>query len=413
MQQVANVGIGSFRSGSVVDGLIRGALYTFGGVAATYYWAKDSESGFWTNIALPVIKRWDVDEETCLRQAIAWLARGRGPFDYTTPDPRLRTAVFGKELEHPLCLGAGFDRDAEALYGCFGLGFAGVEIGTVCPQKQAGNGSPRIFRINHDEAVIHRCGTPTRGMAIVSYFLEEYRKWEDRVGYPAQKHLVGVSIGRNKLTDEASFAVDAKIGVRVMSELSDYISVQLPHPPRPGERAFAGGKAWLDGIAQACIEQRAKLPEEARRPILLKVCADLTEQDRKDVAEVALSRKIDGLIVSNTTVSRPGPVEFHWLARQPGTMGGRPIKGMTTELLQDLYQRTGGKVTLVGSGGVSSAEDALEKIEAGASLIQLYSSLVTRGPGVVPTIKRDLALLLQEKGYADVSAAVGAKAGKA
>eukprot|EP00756_Hemistasia_phaeocysticola_P045592 Hpha_TRINITY_DN19345_c0_g1::TRINITY_DN19345_c0_g1_i1::g.81125::m.81125/K00254/DHODH, pyrD; dihydroorotate dehydrogenase len=409
MQGVASTGFGSFRSGTYADKLLRGCFYTFGALTTTYIWAKDSESSFWSKGMLPMIKLFDVDEEWCLRQAISWLSRGRGPFDYSPTAPQLKTTVFGKELPHPLCLAAGFDRDAEAIYGCYGLGFSAVEIGSVCPQKQVGNGLPRIFRMNLDEAVIHRCGNPSRGMAVVAYFLEEFRRWEQRLGFAAAEgHLLGVNIGRNKATDAERLREDARIGIKIMSEPADYLAVPLPHPTHSGRRCYPS-KAWLEDLADTCIQQRAKLPPEQRRPILLKVTADATPEERAEIASVALAKKVDGIIVAGGTVSRPGAVGYHYMARQPGTLGGRPVREMTTELLADLYRATGGKVLLIGSGGVSTGEDALEKIEAGATLVQLYSSLVTRGPAVVPDIKRELTLLLQKNGYADVSDAIGAR----
>eukprot|EP01062_Namystynia_karyoxenos_P070557 TRINITY_DN65920_c0_g1_i1.p1 TRINITY_DN65920_c0_g1~~TRINITY_DN65920_c0_g1_i1.p1 ORF type:complete len:438 (+),score=109.07 TRINITY_DN65920_c0_g1_i1:94-1314(+) len=406
MQQAAMEMLKKFRSGTYYDRWVRSIMYTWFGLTSTYFWAWSSESGFWSHIALPLAQRLEVDEEWLLRRSVSWLSRCRGPFDTSSDHPNLGVSCFGRQLNNPLCIAAGFDRDGEAVNGLIRLGFSGVEVGTVVPLKQGGAPLPRITRLCDADTVLHHCDRPSRGLAVVSFFLDELRSWEARINYPANRNLVGVNVGANSTTAVADFAKDARVGVRVMSEAADYICVQLPSPPRPGARAFPS-RQWLDGVARECAAQRASLPADARRPLLFKVPLDLTEEDRRDIAHVALARELDGLVVSGCAIT-PETADL-----PSSEVSGRPIKDKSTELLRDLYRRTQGQITLVGGGGVFTGQDALEKLEAGATLVQLYSALFIRGPGVVPQIKRDLARLLLERGYRDAGDAVGAGARRA
>ena len=227
MQNTAAVGRATFRSGSGADKWIRAFVLSAvtGGVG--YMWAKDSESSFWTAIFLPIYLRSLTDDEYAHSRAVEWLRRGKGPFDYSRTGLALNTQALDKTLQHPVMLGAGLDRNGECVYGCLGLGFSGVEVGTITPQKQAGNGTPRLFKMRVDECCISRAGSPNRGMAVVYHFLERYRVWQRTSGV-LDNHLVGVNVGRNKVSND--LLDDAKIGVRVMSEVADYITVALPMP---------------------------------------------------------------------------------------------------------------------------------------------------------------------------------------
>ncbi|KAJ9450342.1 Dihydroorotate dehydrogenase (quinone) [Diplonema papillatum] len=404
MQNIANTGLATFRTGTTADRYLRGLVFGFFGLTGVYYWAKDSQSTFWTHLLLPSINRFHIDEEFAHRMAVSWLRKGRGPFDYTSIGSSMTTNVFGKTIDHPIMLGAGLDRDGECMYGCFGMGFSGIEVGGITPQKQAGGGMPRIFRIKVDEAIITRAGTPSRGMAVVSYFLEQYRKWEVVAGYPTESRLIGANVAKNKISDD--IVDDARIGVKVLSESVDYLTITLNHPQQLDKRTIPS-KRWFEDLVASCHKARAKLPEEHRKPILFKVPLDLHEEEKQIIADVSLQQNVDGLVIGYGTLQRPGMLSFHYLSRQPGILVGRPTREMSTELIKDIYNRTKGKVLIVGSGGVSSGQDALDKIEAGATLLQIHTALVEHGPGVVPSIKRELAAVLQDKGYSHISEAVG------
>eukprot|EP01064_Diplonema_japonicum_P033098 TRINITY_DN6443_c0_g3_i1.p1 TRINITY_DN6443_c0_g3~~TRINITY_DN6443_c0_g3_i1.p1 ORF type:complete len:426 (+),score=74.89 TRINITY_DN6443_c0_g3_i1:50-1279(+) len=404
MQNVANTGLASFRTGSNAERWMRAAVLSAIGSAGLYIWAKDSESAFWTHLLMPGVKRCFVDEEWVERRAVSILRRGKGPFDYSTTSPVLSLKALGKSLDHPIMLGPGFDRNGECIYGCFGLGYSGVEVGSVTPQKQAGNGLPRIFRVKADEAMISRAGNPSRGMAVSSFFMEQHCDWETAFGYPADSRLLGVNVARNKVSTD--LIEDARIGVKVFSEHADYVAVNLGSPKLKGDNLIPS-KTWLEDLLRSCEAARNRLPEEHRKPILFKLSYDMTEQDKQIISKIAVDKKLDGLIVGNGTVERPGLLEYHYLSRQPGLCYGAPTKEMSTNLIKDLYKRTKGSVLIIGGGGVSSGADALEKIEAGATLVQMNTALMNHGPGSVPMVKRELNIALENKGYDNIMDAVG------
>eukprot|EP00754_Rhynchopus_humris_P044970 Rhum_TRINITY_DN4527_c0_g2::Rhum_TRINITY_DN4527_c0_g2_i1::g.14763::m.14763/K00254/DHODH, pyrD; dihydroorotate dehydrogenase len=268
MQNIASTGRGSFRSGSGADKYMRMLVLGCGGSVGLYYWAKDSESAFWSKVVMPVYARASMDEEWCHAKAVAWLRKGKGPFDYSLNSEVLSTDALGKTLGHPLMLGAGLDRNGECVYGCLGLGFSGVEVGSVTPEKQAGNGLPRIFRIRSDETTISRAGSPNRGMAVVSYFLEQYRTWQLMDTNRHRNTLVGVNVTRNKVSND--ILDDAKIGVKVLSDVADYIAINLPTPRLLGDDCIKS-KAWLEDLVDSCNKARNRLDEKNRKPILFKV----------------------------------------------------------------------------------------------------------------------------------------------
>ena len=370
MQNIAATGRGSFRSGSGADKYMRMLFFGCGGSVGLYYWAKDSESAFWSKVFMPVYARVAMDEEWCHSNAVAWLRKGKGPFDYSRNSEVLATDALGKTLGHPLMLGAGLDRNGECVYGCLGLGFSGVEVGSVTPEKQAGNGMPRVFRIRSDETTISRAGAPNRGMAVVSYFLEQYRTWQLMDANRHRHTLVGVNVARNKVSND--ILDDAKIGVKVLSDVADYIAINLPTPrllvcppsshitppplrvaltkqpqhtrettassPKRGSRisltlATRRGTAWTRRTGSRFCSRYAVLlcrePHQNKNnsvQCVQQVCLDMTEKDKKILKEVATEKKIDGLIVGQGTLSRPGMMEFHFLSRQNGLAYGRPTR---------------------------------------------------------------------------------------
>ncbi|MDB5560004.1 MAG: Dihydroorotate oxidase [Enterovirga sp.] len=333
-----------------------------------------------------------VDPETAHRLAVQALAAGV-PLGRAGPDdPILATRVLGLDLPNPLGLAAGFDKDGEAPDALLRLGFGHVEIGTVTPRPQPGNPRPRLFRLTEDAAVINRYGFNSRGLdALVTRMAAR----KGRAG------VVGLNVGKNK--DTADEVADFVSGIRAVSPLADYLVINVSSPNTPGLRNLQGRDS-MKKLIEAAVAARAasgSLP-----PLLVKLAPDLDEAGLADAAEVALATGIDGLIMGNTTISRPQTLRSGERA-ETGGLSGKPLFELSTRRLGDLYRLTGGRIPLIGAGGVASGADAYAKIRAGASLVQLYSALVFEGPGLVQRIKVELAALLRRDGVASVAEAVG------
>lgn len=308
-------------------------------------------------------------------------------------DDALRQSFWGRDFPNPLGLAAGFDKNAECYRGALSLGFGFVEIGSVTPRPQAGNPRPRLFRLIDEKAVINRMGFNNDGMESVAARLKTR---DPKAG------IVGVNLGKNKETEDA--AADYEKGTATLGPLADYLVINVSSPNTPGLRALQG-KAPLAALVDRVRTARDLLGN--RPPLLLKIAPDLTPEDRVDIAEVALQHGLDGLIISNTTIARPASLDARW-AKEAGGLSGAPLFQPSTALLSDMYRLTEGKLPLIGVGGISSAAEAYQKIRAGASLIQLYSSLVYAGPGLPGRIVKELPGLLARDGFRHVSAAIGA-----
>lgn len=344
-------------------------------------------------LARPVLAL--IDPERAHRLTVAALARGWGPKLHEPDDPILAVELWGKTFTNPVGLAAGFDKDAEAIAGAFGLGFGFVEVGTITPAPQPGNPRPRVFRLAEDKAVINRYGFNSRGAAAAAERLATYRSAHAHAPGP-----VGVNLGKNKESRDA--AGDYAAGAARLAAFADYLAINVSSPNTPGLRALQDPKELADIVGRV----RAALPGTPP-PLVLKIAPDLGEEDRAAVARAALDLKLDGLIVANTTVSRPAALRSRNKA-QAGGLSGAPLMALATEVLADMYRRTEGRIALIGVGGIASGADAYAKIRAGASLVQLYTALVYEGPGLVLRIKRELAQLLRRDGHDSVAAAVGA-----
>ncbi|RMF08961.1 MAG: quinone-dependent dihydroorotate dehydrogenase, partial [Alphaproteobacteria bacterium] len=273
-----------------------------------------------------------------------------------------------------------------------------AEVGTVTPRPQPGNPRPRLFRLTQDRAVINRFGFNNAGLEALA------RRLERRHGQPG---VVGANIGANK--DSPDPVADYVTGIRRLYGLADYFTINVSSPNTPGLRALQARDSLhrlLDSILTA---RTAAHGERSGRPtpVLLKIAPDLTDNDQVAIAEVVLEQGVDGLIISNTTVERPAHLKSPH-GKETGGLSGAPLFERSTSLLRRFYQLTGGRVPLIGVGGVSSGADAYAKIRAGASLVQLYSAMVYEGPGLVRRICRDLGALLEADGYGQVAEAVGA-----
>jgi dihydroorotate dehydrogenase len=309
-------------------------------------------------------------------------------------DPRLATRVAGLNFINPIGMAAGFDKNGEVPATLIRLGFGFAEVGTLTPLPQAGNPRPRVFRLVEDEAVINRLGFNNGGQAAAKRRLPSER---ERMG----AGMLGINIGANK--DAADRIADYASGVATMAPLADYLTVNISSPNTPGLRALQDKSALRDLLAAVYAARGAAGP-----PIFLKVAPDLTPADIDDIVEVALAQRLDALIISNTTISRPELRSVH--SGESGGLSGAPLKDLALARLRDFRQASGGAIPLISVGGIANADDAYARIRAGASLVQLYTAMIYRGPGIAAAIGCGLADLLARDGFTDVGAAVGVDA---
>ena len=292
-------------------------------------------------------------------------------------------------LTFPNCIGlaAGLDKDAEAVHGLYALGFGAVEVGTVTPLPQPGNQRPRLFRIPEHHALINRMGFNNKGAAQMASRLRELQ-WR-----PAP---LGVNIGKNKDTPLERATEDYLACIDELAEYADYVVVNASSPNTPGLRQLQQPEA-LNALLTAV---RARLS----KPLFLKIAPDLELEAVDAIVDVALACKVDGLIATNTTVARPFP---HAFASEAGGLSGDPVREKSTAVIRRAYQRSGGRLPVIGVGGIRTAEDAYEKIRAGASMVQIYTGFIYEGPGMVGALLQGLTALLEQDGFATVGAAVG------
>ncbi len=311
-------------------------------------------------------------------------------------DPRLAMRAFGLDFPNPVGLAAGFDKNAEVPDAMAKFGFGFVECGTVTPRSQAGNPRPRLFRLSEDGAVINRMGFNNAGSAMAAHNLRARRG----------NGIVGINIGANK--DSADRIGDYVRCFFELAALADYVTVNVSSPNTPGLRGLQN-RDELTRLLGAVTDARAAAgtssSEMAHKPILLKIAPDLDLHALDEIADVVRASHIEGLIVSNTTIARPPLKSRH--AGEAGGLSGKPLLEPSTRVLGEMHRRLGGAVSLVGVGGIASGADAYAKIRAGASLVQLYTALAYRGPGLVARIKRDLLACLARDGFAKLGDAVG------
>jgi dihydroorotate dehydrogenase len=277
-------------------------------------------------------------------------------------------------------MAAGYDKGGEAADGLLNLGFGFVETGTITPLPQPGNPRPRLFRLTADEAVINRLGFNSEGLR------PPHARLLARKG---RGGIVGVNVGANK--ESSDRAADYVRGVLAFADVASYFTVNISSPNTPGLRDLQQAAALDDLLARVLEARDAAAERHGRKPVLLKIAPDLTLHDLDDIVRVSRARKIDGMIVSNTTITRPKTLRDTGLAGETGGLSGRPLFDLSTQMLAQTYLRVEGRFPLVGVGGIDSAETAFAKIEAGATLLQLYSALVFKGPGLVREILRGLA----------------------
>jgi dihydroorotate dehydrogenase len=345
-------------------------------------------------VAGPVLKR--LPAETAHRAAINGL-KIAPPANAPASDPRLTVEVLGLKFPNPLGLAAGFDKNAEVPGAMLRLGFGFVEVGTLTPRPQDGNARPRLFRLREDAAVINRFGFNNEGF-------ERARARLERRSRGAATGVLGVNLGANK--DAADRVEDYVLGVRTFAALADYLTINVSSPNPPGLRDLQRREALDDLIARVVA---ARDETEPRRPLMLKIAPDLDARGLEDIVATALTRRVDGLIVSNTTVARPATLTSRNRS-ESGGLSGRPLFEPSTRLLARAYLLTGGAMPLIGCGGVEDAETAIAKIEAGANLVQLYTGLALKGHGVVEEILEGLSRAVEARGLNRIGELVGAQA---
>jgi dihydroorotate dehydrogenase len=336
-----------------------------------------------------------LDPEDAHRLTIRLLRAGLGP--RAAPEPRgvsLATDLCGLKLDACIGLAAGFDKNAEVPDAMLAAGFGFVECGSVTPKPQAGNPRPRLFRLTADGAVINRMGFNNDGLEAVAA----------RLAARPRAGVVGANIGANK--DSEDRAGDYAIGLERLWELADYFVLNVSSPNTPGLRALQGAEALEDLLSGIASKRAALVAASANHPIFLKVAPDLDFGEIQAIVEAAVVHGIDAIVVGNTTTARPETLTSPH-RDQAGGLSGRPLMAPSTEVLRHFFAAARGRLALIGTGGIATADDAYAKILAGATAVQLYSAMVYEGPGLIDRIRRDLATLLASDGYASVADAVG------
>jgi dihydroorotate dehydrogenase len=335
-----------------------------------------------------------MDAEAAHRLTIGAMKTGLGGAAKISSPANLAISCFGLDFQNPLGLAAGFDKNAEVPDAMLGLGFGFVEVGTVTPRPQEGNPRPRLFRLGEDQAVINRMGFNNEGHAAV---LQRLRQRKDNPG------IVGVNIGANK--DSSDRVSDYVAGISAFSDVASYFSVNISSPNTPGLRNLQSAQELRPLLKRL---NEARKIQKRQVPMLLKIAPDLEADETQAIAECCLNSSVDGVIISNTTISRPSLQSRH--AQEAGGLSGAPLFELSTRQLARFYSHTKGKIPLVGAGGISSAEQAWTKICAGASLLQLYSALVFLGPELVQEILMGLSRKVSQSNMASLREAVGISA---
>jgi len=331
-----------------------------------------------------------MEPETAHRTTINALRMGLAPKGDADP-ASLSTKFVGLDLPNPLGMAAGFDKNAEVPDALAQVGFGFVEVGTITPRAQPGNPTPRMFRVPEALGVINRLGFNNEGHAAAL----------ERLSRRRGKGIVGINIGANK--DSADFVADYVEGVKTFAPFADYLTANMSSPNTPGLRNLQGDEA-LTRLLGAITDARAS--QSRQPPILLKIAPDLDETAMDDIARVVLASGIDGLIVSNTTISRSAIAGLPH-AEEMGGLSGKPLFSLATQRLAQMRQRLGPDFPIVGVGGIHSAASAVAKLEAGANVLQLYSALVYGGMDLVDEIKQGLAKAVSTQGLGSVSALTG------
>ena len=306
-------------------------------------------------------------------------------------NPLFKTKLFNKDLDNPIGMAAGFDKNAEVYNSLFKLGFGFVEVGTITPLKQYGNPKPRVFRLVEDEALINRLGFNNLGAKNIL----------ERINRNNPKGLLGINIGPNKDTQEKMS--DYIECLKTFNDVADYITINISSPNTENLRSFHNQKK-LDELLQKLDKEKKNL--NSKTPIVVKISPDINDQEIEKISEVLLSNNIEAVIISNTSDSTRNDLK-NIQGHQKGGLSGKPIELKSTELVRKFYKILNGKIKIIGVGGVDSGRSAYEKFIAGANYVQLYTGMVFRGPNIVNMIKKELKELLLKDGVKNFSEIIG------
>lgn len=308
---------------------------------------------------------------------VAAAARGL----YAQRTPSLPTEAMGLGFSNPLGLAAGLDKEARCLAPLFDFGFGFLELGTVTPQAQAGNSKPRLFRLPQHGALINRMGFNSSGL----------ERFLANLAAQPRRGLIGINLGKNKTTPNREAINDYRIGLRAVYAHADYITLNISSPNTPGLRALQT-EAALAALLSAIKQEQTLLTQTHGRhvPIALKIAPDLDDNGIDAIAELVLAHRLEAVIATNTTLARPG-LEHARFAQEAGGLSGVPVRPLSTQVIRRLHARLQGRVAIIGVGGISNADDAWEKLVAGADLLQLYTAFIYQGPVIVSSIVRGLA----------------------
>jgi len=315
-------------------------------------------------------------------------------FDFS--DPRLAVSAFGLTFRNPVGLAAGYDKNGLALRGLAGLGFGHIEAGTVTRQPQIGNPRPRVFRLPADEALINRMGFPNEGVATLLDLagLRQPSPWQKLPqDLPGLSCRLGINIGKSKDTLLGRAADDYVSLLTQVGPRADYVAINVSSPNTPGLRQLQT-KEFVNELLRQIAAARAALPR--RVPILIKIAPDLSWPELDNIVDAVIANGLDGLIAANTTLSREGLRSRPALCAETGGLSGQPLRARSTDIIRYLHQHTEGALPIIGVGGINSAAAALEKLDAGATLVQVYTGLIYEGPGLVAAINRGIAARIRE-----------------
>jgi len=309
----------------------------------------------------------------------------------------LNQSILGINFINPIGLAAGFDKNAEVINQMLSYGFGFTEVGTVTPKQQNGNEKPRIFRLIEDEAIINHLGFNNKGSEKILSNLKSFN--EDR----NNNAVVGINIGKNKSTtndiDDYLYCIE-KLGL-----FGDYITINISSPNTPGLRDLQL-RGRIESLVKKIQAKQSEIEQLAKKPVFIKISPDLDDEQLRDIALMSLANNVKGLIISNSTIQRPDSLISNH-KNEVGGLSGRPIFLNSTILLKKMYSLTNGQITLIGVGGISTGHECYEKIKAGASLVQLYTALVFKGPQIINKILKELNELITIDGYQNISEAIG------
>ncbi len=346
----------------------------------------------------PILFRIDAERSHRLALAILSAVPAIGP---RRDPPELASELWGIRFSNPVGLAAGMDKDARAAGAWQAIGFGFAELGTVTPRAQPGNPPPRIWRLPEHRALINRLGFPSAGAEAFARRVERMRASGIRIP-------IALNFGANKDTPPERVAADYAALMRRLGPMADMVVVNVSSPNTPGLRNWQSPDRMRELFAAMRDEMAELAPGKRRPPILIKVAPDLDPPTLHAICDTALEIGLDGIVASNTTIRR---AEVGVTAPMEGGLSGTPLKPVARALISDIYRHTGGRIPIVGVGGIMSAEDAFGHITAGASLVELYTGFIYQGPGLISTIKAGLCDLLRRNGFRSISDAVGSAVG--